>query len=246
MIAILFWLGLGIGIALGIGIDRRLKKPGILSAIFFSTIMVTLSLTTLISAGFLTENLYAQIMHPKYTATVVGSQSHWDTDSDGNSQEMHTARLRFTQNNGKVITIPSTQSSGWKPVVGDTRTVRYQDGQLHEPSIWLYGMLLLMLAVSGFFTLVGAFFACGRSADKLVTIGVSALLFVIVPGGLLFMGGAMLWSVYEYIFGYNRAELSGGAAVLIGLFGALILFCGWGYVLMLRKNRQKRVDADIK
>ncbi len=229
-----------VGTIIGFGINRKLARPTIARALLWSACVTLMIVMALGLSLVLADHLRAQMLYPKYTATIIDYESEWKDQDDGPDVLMHSPILQFTDQSGEEITRKSSTFSSLKPIIGDTQTVYFKNGKLYEPSAFLYGILGLFISISGYFVTYAAFFALGRDRRRLESIGVRAVSTGIIPGALLLMSLSMFWAVFDYGFGRNQAELSAGTAIALTILGALTLRSLASYIrLMIKGNPPK-------
>lgn len=224
-------------ILLTYAISRRWRNKegdefGTGSAIFLGLVLACLSLFVTVFTYSGVSWAYGLVCYPKYEAQIVDIDSRMVeteyTDDDGwtrtREQLMHTPILQFTDAKGQTVRLPSDVSSGGKPKIGDTMTIAYMDGKLHEVSfasfLLMFG-LLLFVAVSGYLLLFAIYYVVGWDSRPLLKFGATVFSKGIFPLALFGMLAGFVWAILQTVLG-QRNDLTVWVIAVSAFFSAAI------------------------
>ena len=217
--------------------------------------LVVVSVTSLFagSVTMFTSQVYLIVASPKYQSTVVDVKSEWvqqaHEDSDGDTYyetvQMHTAVLEFYDGDGNLRRLRNDISSRNKPSLGKKVTVTYNDGEVRELS---WRSFFVLIGIATFMILFGlgsafiVFFAFNISNERLKVFGVAFLIYYLVPAGMCFMAGAMLYAILSHhVYGGNMSALE---QVVLFFFSIVLMVCIYSYFkYFLLDDEESREDS---
>jgi hypothetical protein len=229
---------------------------GYISAGFLALILGTMNFLFFPFATLFVETNYQFISLPKYDASIVAVESQLEeqsyTDRDNRTRKrnvrMYTSIVEFTDAQGINVRLPGSVRSGEEPVIGDKLRVAYAAGmstalEISFRALALQFGLLVMLLVLGFCLLLTVRWALGKNNDKLMTLGMGALMKVGIPLVMIGMEAGLIYVLVRHFSGVE--DLPIWAVALIIFFGLLLALSIIGYLIsLLRGSRQDKLPQN--
>lgn len=237
-----------LSIALSLRIVRRMRpgnKPGVVRVGYIALIIFILATLSYSLSGMVAGNIYNAIVLPKYNAVVTGSFAYTDKDSRNRSRTMYHSIVSFTDRDGHNIETKTDVSSSGARQVGTHITVVYKKGmsraeELSGSKLLLMGGGLVILAVMVYFLAAGFAFAIGAQMRVFWKIGTGAVIYCMIPAGMLFLLSGISYALVLHFRGEMRHPMPLWAVILCSFFATVLLLGFLGYINMLRGQKGSR------
>lgn len=225
--------------------DSNSKAKGCISYAYVFAIVFSISSFAISIPTMVLGKLSIYLTGEKCTATIIDYTTYDSEDSEGGRTTMHSAIYKFKDKYGNFITKDADVGTGDIPVVGSKVIVYYDNSRGKEGVIATFTFSTILLLIVSLFIgflmclLLYAMimYATNRSTKGIISLLIKIVIYIIVPAGMLFLGGGMAWYCYMRITsGYKSDQPIW--VLIIAIFFSFTLFLAFiGYVKSLLTSK---------
>lgn len=223
------------------------RKAGCVSVGYVALILFIVFSSTVVLSGMLGGFVYNAFTLPRYQATVVDHYSYTSESRDKNGTRrttMYQPIVVFKDNADREVRLRSDVASGSPEPLGSVITVGYQPGMATATAFsagkyLLIGGATVMLLLLGYCSIAGIMYALGGKMQKMISLGLGLLLYLLVPLAMLGFIAGLGYATIEYFRG-NKPDMPLWALAICIFFCVVLLLTFTGYVRMLAERRSRR------
>ncbi|WP_292008409.1 hypothetical protein [Chryseobacterium sp.] len=173
---------------------------------------------------------------PSYTAKVI-DQHIWDPN-----EKLHTALIEFKDKDNRINQKILEYNEETQLMQGETVKIYFQNkadtAHTADSKIITLGIFGTFLFILGILLLWAILYALGKDYSFIIKMGLTFLLYLVLPAGMLFFIGVFGWLLWEYFEG--RKDLPIAVIGMCSIFITVLIPAFFGYLKMLFKNKENK------